>query len=389
VLLRLQDPVTGLEMKDRKKMFKVYLNSFLGSDLLDWINQNCDFLGRDEALRFCATLHREGYVISVDLNDKFTPDGSFYIFQNPFFWPQEHWLPSDFDYTVYLLKRSMNGTSKYLLYEWEEDRLYRLQEVFYEQWDRIENTCDDHFAHIKNALNKNEARIFRLQEYTFWKVNRPDSLSAEALLERLERKLDYYNTSLSINRLKVSYAAKTLIQRCEIWRNLDPILDSHVGAQNPWLVEESSSLFGSSNSNHLWLPKKNPTTADTKLWTFSFTELMRDPIGVKHFYDFVQKEFSQENLEFYLKCQALDAISTREEFTKRAQTIYAEFIQIGASRELNINSTDRNAIIAQFEALEANPQERLSYYVFADALKHIFGLMAKDSYVRFCSSDVV
>ncbi|KAJ3136831.1 Regulator of G-protein signaling 7 [Geranomyces variabilis] len=417
LIMRLQDPETGVELKDRKKMFKVYANSFLGSDLLEWVTENCGLLGRDEGIRYCNSLFREGYIISVDLNDKFSADGSLYIFQTPYYWPQENWLPSDFDYSVFLLKRSMGVTSKYLLFEWEEERLYRLQDTYYEFWDRVENVADDHVAHMKTALSKLEARIFRLQEYTFWRVHRPvegrhkdekavidnknnykteaayeSSLSDEALLAWLEKKVDYYNTNLSLNRIKVSYAAKTLVQRCDIWRNLDPMLEPQLASINPWVVEDPLAALGivSSSTANLWLPKKFPTAADVRLWTFSFSELMRDPIGVKFFYDFVQKEFSQENLEFYLKCQALDAISTRAEFTKRAQNIYSEFIQIGAPRELNINSSDRNAIIAQFEALAAgNGQTELSYYVFADALKHILGLMAKDSYVRFCSSDVI
>ncbi|KAJ3004714.1 Regulator of G-protein signaling 7 [Thoreauomyces humboldtii] len=413
LIFSLQDPKSGIELKDRKKMFKVYPNCFIGSELLEWVINNCNLLSREEALRFCGTLFREGYFMSVELSEKFTADSSLYIFQSPFYFPQESWTPSDFDYTVYLLKRSMHATAKYLLHDWEEDRLFRMQDVFYEIWDQIEGTSDDHLAHMKNALSKPEVRVFRLQEYTYWKTHRPEApivnpykahdknsknnfktddafeatLTNEQLLEWLERRTEYHTTNLSINRLKVSQAAKTLVQRCEIWRKMDPMLETPP-IPNPWVVEEWAPLGIIGASSSTWAVKKNPTSSDIRIWMFSFAEMMRDPIGVKHFYDFVQKEFSQENLEFYLKCQALDSISTRVEFTKRARVIYAEFVQIGASRELNINSSDRNAIISQFEALDTR-NEPLSYYVFADALKHISGLMAKDSYVRFCSSKVV
>ncbi|KNC97189.1 uncharacterized protein SPPG_07577 [Spizellomyces punctatus DAOM BR117] len=418
VIKRLQDPRTGIELKDRKKMFKMYPRSFLGCDLLDWIQLNCSFLTRDEAMKFCQTLFNEGYIIPVDLGDKFVPDSSIYIFQTHFYWPSRVWVPSDFDYTVYLLKRNMRATAKYLLHEWEEDRLIRLQDTFYDQWEEIEETVESHILHMKRVLTKQERRTFQLQEFTFWKVHRPllipgaptfkdgelkqkdtknaqrteaayeETLKDEELLAWLERKVEFYNMSLSMNRLKISQASKTLIQRCDVWRALDPILEPPVTHSNPWLSDDSSILT-LGNSSVLWNAKKHPSSAEIKMWTYSFPELMRDPMGVRHFYDFVQKEFSQENLEFYLKCQALDSVPTRKEFTERAKTIYDEFIKINAPRELNINSSERSAIIAQFDALQNNPKERLSYYVFADALKHIFALMAKDSYVRFCGSDVV
>ncbi|KAI9094603.1 hypothetical protein DFS34DRAFT_235793 [Phlyctochytrium arcticum] len=410
----------GIEMKDRKKMFKVYPRAFIASDLSDWIFLNCGFLTREEALRYCQTLFSEGYIIPVDLAEKFTADGSMYIFQSEQLWASRLWSPSDFDYTVYLVKRSMRVSAKYLLHEWEEDRLLRLQDAFYQRWEEVESNVNSHMKHMKSTLSKQERRIFQLQEYTFWKVHRPfliqagqsandedrknkesrnaqemeeyyeSNLRDEALLDYLEKRVEILNLSFSMNRVKISQSCKTLVQRCDVWRPLDPILEPGQNIPNPWFSEESSILTLGTANNVIWNSKKHPSTADIRMWTYSFTELMRDAMGVKHFYNFVQKEFSQENLEFYLKCQALDSIPTRKDFTERARSIYDEFIKINAPREININSAERTAIINQFESTEADSKRNpLSYYVFADALKHIFALMAKDTYVRFCNSEVV
>ncbi|KAI8821322.1 uncharacterized protein EV422DRAFT_567064 [Fimicolochytrium jonesii] len=419
-MLKIQDPITGVEMKDRKKMFKTYQNSFVGNDLLNWAIAKCDFMSKEEALRYCNAMFDAGYIISVDLHDKFAT-GDIYICQIPYFWPSGKWVASDFDYTVYLFKRNINASTKYLLPEWEEERLFRLQEVYYDQWDLVENTVEDHLSHMKTALSKGERRTWNLQEYGFWRVNRPPSLSGpqmsmfageeerlkefyskrrsneayekkmteQELLQWLEKKVEYHNVSLSFNRMKVSQAAKSLLQRCEMWHPLDPMLATQPTVGNPWLTDEPSMLGILSSNSNAFAPRKFPTVAEIKLWTTSFADLMRDPLGVQLFHDFVEKEFSQENLEFVLKCQALDSISQRDEYIFEATKIYDEFVKKGAPRELNINSSDRNAIISQFEALEKHPHKDLSHYVFADALKHIMGLMAKDSYVRFCNSDVI
>ncbi|KAJ3183156.1 hypothetical protein HDU85_002181 [Gaertneriomyces sp. JEL0708] len=394
IILRMQHPRSGLERRDRKKMFKVYARTFLGNDLLDWVIEHCDFLSREEGARFCGLLFSEGYIISVDLADRFTADNN---------------------YAVYLLKRTSRSADKYVLADWEEERLRRAQEQLHGQWENVERTAGFHIKHEKSALSKPERRLYHLQEYSFWRTQRAQippgdreddsrsrrttttedayikTMKGQKLLDWLERKCESLNISLTVNRVKVSQASRALISRCEIWRGLDPMLDSTSTAPNPWLSEENS-ITAAIYAKEGWGKMAEPTYAEIKMWTTNFNDLMRDPVGVRHFYEFVQKEFSQENLEFYLKCRALDSVSSRKEYVDRARAIYEEFVKAGAPRELNLPSSDRSAIIAQFEALEnASPgqAESLSYYVFADALKHILALMAKDSYVRFCNSDML
>ena len=68
--------------------------------------------------------------------------------------------------------------------------------------------------------------------------------------------------------------------------------------------------------------------------------------------------------------------------------IYEEFIKVGGSRELNLNTLTRKEVIARIEAANGDPR-KLSYDWYVPAMEHVYQLMAKDSYVRFCKTDVV
>jgi len=56
-------------------------------------------------------------------------------------------------------------------------------------------------------------------------------------------------------------------------------------------------------------------------WGFSIFELLKDPAGQEQFHRFLQKEFSAENLEFWLACRSLKALPMAK-VKSRAAEIY-------------------------------------------------------------------
>jgi hypothetical protein len=198
--------------------------------------------------------------------------------------------------------------------------------------------------------------------------------------------------------------------------------------------------------------KKNsrilPSSNDIKLWTNSLADLLRDPLGVKTFSEFVKIEFSSENLEFHLAVEELGSLQDYDLFTQASIKIFDEYIAVGAPKELNITSSCRSQLTSMFAELKrrlgvtasssptsgvtqhdfvSDKMDRMSIHststsattpaasrpmshyhhpgqfdptnlpekwrlpnsCFVDAHDHILALMSKDSYVRFLASDMM
>jgi hypothetical protein len=113
-----------------------------------------------------------------------------------------------------------------------------------------------------------------------------------------------------------------------------------------------------------------------------------DQRGLDLFWEFCKKEFSDENLKFITACVELDKSPTMSIFDVKAKYIYSEFIKQGAPSEININSAIKKEIHNIFLPI-LNQKESLlarNGNVFEKAYNHIFKLIEKDSYYRFCKT---
>uniref|UniRef100_A0A915IS49 RGS domain-containing protein n=1 Tax=Romanomermis culicivorax TaxID=13658 RepID=A0A915IS49_ROMCU len=104
--------------------------------------------------------------------------------------------------------------------------------------------------------------------------------------------------------------------------------------------------------------------------------------GLKYFRLFLQREFSDENIEFWLACDHYKRIDDPQIRRKRSASIFKEFVAFQAPKEVNLDSSSRTATI---ELLNVKPD---SVEVFDTAQYRIQSLMAKDSYPRFLRSDI-
>ncbi|XP_071505371.1 uncharacterized protein [Diadema antillarum] len=122
-----------------------------------------------------------------------------------------------------------------------------------------------------------------------------------------------------------------------------------------------------------------PDVEDVRKWGESFENLLRDKNGLEAFRKFLQTEFSDENIEFWLACEDYKKLKSSK-YATRARKIYDDYVTIQAPREVNLDSRTRLETVDNLNA----PDE----HTFDQAQKRIEALMEKDSYPRFLRSEI-
>uniref|UniRef100_A0A3P8TH42 Regulator of G protein signaling 1 n=1 Tax=Amphiprion percula TaxID=161767 RepID=A0A3P8TH42_AMPPE len=107
--------------------------------------------------------------------------------------------------------------------------------------------------------------------------------------------------------------------------------------------------------------------------------LLKDKKHLAAFRSFLKSEFSEENIEFWLACEAFRSTVSPDDLRQKAEEIYQEFIQPTACREVNVDHHVREKIKKSLE--------KPSRSCFDEAQKHIYLLMERDSCPRFLHSD--
>ncbi|XP_048057167.1 regulator of G-protein signaling 1 [Megalobrama amblycephala] len=115
-------------------------------------------------------------------------------------------------------------------------------------------------------------------------------------------------------------------------------------------------------------------------WAKSLDALLESRVGVTVFEAFLRSEFSEENLQFYSACEQYRQSSNKFSLHRRAKMISETYIQLGAPREVNLDSKTRELTI---ELLKAPSHTSLSH-----AQKRIYCLLEMDCYPRFLKSEI-
>ncbi|XP_044275676.1 regulator of G-protein signaling 2-like [Varanus komodoensis] len=123
-----------------------------------------------------------------------------------------------------------------------------------------------------------------------------------------------------------------------------------------------------------------PTPEEAQEWAESLEKLLLHPYGRSAFHSFLESEFSEENLDFWVACEDYRKLQGCDKLQDNARKIYDQYITIQAPNEVNLDSqtrdvTNRNILLPTRSCFE-------------QAQKRIFGLMEKDSYPRFLRSIV-
>ncbi|KAK3539073.1 hypothetical protein QTP86_023517, partial [Hemibagrus guttatus] len=128
------------------------------------------------------------------------------------------------------------------------------------------------------------------------------------------------------------------------------------------------------------LKSDKPSPEEALKWGESFDLLLSHKYGLAVFRSFLQTEFSEENLDFWLACEDYRRIKSLSKMASRAKKIFEEYISIQSSKEVNLDSYTREQTKENMENIGAD--------CFDLAQRRIFGLMEKDPYPRFLRSDL-
>ncbi|CAI2357031.1 unnamed protein product [Caenorhabditis sp. 36 PRJEB53466] len=120
-----------------------------------------------------------------------------------------------------------------------------------------------------------------------------------------------------------------------------------------------------------------PSRDEVRQWETSFESLLNNKFGCALFRQFLKKEFSDENMDFWLECEEFKKMKDgKKSTTQKAIEIYSEFVAEHSPKEVNLDSDTRAATKAAVEG-GCKPD------TFALAQNRVEQLMSKDSYRRF------
>ncbi|XP_054240176.1 regulator of G-protein signaling 13 [Indicator indicator] len=113
-------------------------------------------------------------------------------------------------------------------------------------------------------------------------------------------------------------------------------------------------------------------------WSQSFEKLITSKYGPMIYKMYLKTEHSDENIDFWLACEAYKKITSQRKRTSTARKLFKSYIQPQAPKEVNIDSPVRRVIVRNMK----EPTETC----FDEAQKIIYMHMERDSYPRFLES---
>ncbi|XP_051930013.1 regulator of G-protein signaling 21-like [Hippocampus zosterae] len=133
-------------------------------------------------------------------------------------------------------------------------------------------------------------------------------------------------------------------------------------------------------SNRMKTKWHRPTVDDVTQWAQSLDNLLAHKYGKTAFCVFLKSEFCEENMEFWNACEDLRTLSSHQELTSKANSIYEEFIKNEAPKEVNLDFSTKNKITENLK--EPNVAS------FLAAQRKVYSLMENNSYPRFIHSEL-
>ncbi|KAL4714550.1 hypothetical protein ACJJTC_006596 [Scirpophaga incertulas] len=403
LIKEMQDPETGVPVRSQKLFLSVIPSAFMGYDLVEWLMErfNLDETSNVEAINLANQLCQYGYFFPVnDLkNLVLKDDSSLYRFQSPYYWPWQAPRvagsgsaptlgPDNVEYAIYLVKRTLRNKQRHGLEEYEQEALANLKKNLAAKWDFITMQAEEQVRLAKDR-KKGDKIVSDSQERAYWRVARPPPGVPSALepcpvpprvrqrpkrrtIQQLTREIEHLKASLDRTRVKTSIALEALVAYSETFAPYDPWL-TPPQPSNPWVSDDT--LFWQINSPLVEVPSEKRV----QRWALSIEELVSDPTGLQEFTSFLRKEYSHENIRFWLAVMDLRRSGTKQ-IPKKLEEIYEEFLKPGAPCEINIDGATAERVN---EGLKSG-----SRYALDHAADHVYRLLLKkDCYPRFVRSD--
>ncbi|CAH2086272.1 unnamed protein product [Euphydryas editha] len=405
LIKEMQDPETGVPVRSQKLFLSVIPSAFMGYDLVEWIMErfNLDETSNVEAINLANQLCQYGYFFPVNdsKNLVLKDDSSLYRFQSPYYWPWQGPRvagagssaptlgPDNVEYAIYLVKRTLRNKQRHGLEDYEQEALANLKKNLAAKWDFITMQAEEQVRLAKDR-KKGDKIVSDSQERAYWRVARPPPGVPSALepcpvpvrarhprpkkrtIQQLKREIELLKASLGRTRVKTSIAIDALVAYSETFAAYDAWL-TPPQPSNPWISDDT--LFWQINSPIVEVPSEKRV----QRWALSIEELVSDPTGLQEFTSFLRKEYSHENIRFWLAVMDLRRSSTKQ-IPKKLDEIYEEFLKPGAPCEINIDGATAERVA---EGIRSG-----SRYALDHAADHVYGLLLKkDCYPRFIRSD--
>ncbi|XP_077560299.1 regulator of G-protein signaling 2-like [Haemaphysalis longicornis] len=127
-------------------------------------------------------------------------------------------------------------------------------------------------------------------------------------------------------------------------------------------------------------PSVRPTPEEAKEWARSFWHLTQSKYGLALFHVFLSREYSEENIEFWLACEELKTCR-HNKLSIKAQRIFDEFIAPDSPKEVNLDAPTRAEVSASIA-------KRPDRDCLALAQRRVQGLLERDAYLRFLQCEL-
>ncbi|XP_023317556.1 regulator of G-protein signaling 9 isoform X1 [Trichogramma pretiosum] len=421
----MQDPENGVPVRSQKLFLTSIPSAFMGYDLIEWLMDRLNIEESVEAVHIANQLCQYGYFFPVNDSRTLTvkDDSSLYRFQTPYYWPWQHKTPDNVEYAIYLAKRTLRNKQRHGLEEYELEALSTLKNNLQKKWELIQLQADEQ-VRLSKDRKKGDKIVSDSQERAFWRVYRPPPGCTSSLemmpipnrarpgiarapprkrtLNDLQREVifilqfhikfknsyrsvvikhfsfahllqvELLRSSVTRTRIKVSVAIESLKTHFETYIEYDPMITQPLPS-NPWITDDQT--FWQLHSPLVEIP----TEKRVKRWGLSMEELMSDPTGLQEFTNYLRKEYSHENIRFWLAVKDLRH-SNQAKINDKVNEIFREFLKPGAPCEINIDGKTMEKVHQEMK----NPTR----FTFDSAAEHVYTLLLKkDCYPRFIRSD--
>uniref|UniRef100_A0A182WTN0 Uncharacterized protein n=1 Tax=Anopheles quadriannulatus TaxID=34691 RepID=A0A182WTN0_ANOQN len=386
----MQDSENGVPVRSQKLFLTSIPSAFMGYDLIEWLMERLS-IEESEALNISNQLCQHGYFFPVSDSKTLMvkDDSSLYRFQTPYYWPWQQKAPDQIEYAIYLAKRSLRNKQRHGLEDYETEALASLHKNLKGKWDFILMQAEEQVRLAKDR-KKGDKIVGDSQERAYWRVHRPppgqftplepcpipsrdrQGKPRKRTVEDWQREVDILKASLGRNRVKMSQACESLVVYYETFSEYDPMMQPPLPS-NPWVTEDVSFW----QLNHPVV--EVPTEKRVKRWGISIEEVVSDPTGLQEFTHYLKKEYSHENIRFWMAVNDLRR-SSHSQISRKVKEIYEEFLEPGAPCEINIDGKTMEKVQLGLK----NP----SRFAFDAAAEHIYTLLLKkDCYPRFVRSE--